>query len=519
MALHFRDDKRRRIFVPIACAAVLSIGFAGTACSGSGGDQAVQQHSSETSVEVDGVRAEFNGYTVTGLADIGLAGKDLVVTGDLPDDRAVIADGSMSLTAASPIVSIELANGSQPSAPLLLSYQLPGNARIPDDAVPVLVSQSVDGTYAIEDAALTGTTTISAELSRPSWFQFGWFDTKSFMDTAQNAVKSALGTEFPKPDCIGEGIEYATYTKSITPADNNVVWTCVEKTPGSNPAEPSATVQLSSNSPFAWEVSNDPGALWITTQDSDADNQLLWQLYAERVGDRTILTPGETVRMEFGQYVESPRSGTLRSDPELDRAAYTAWGYANALDMIPFDQGFEMVSGMLRCTQLDARDPAGFAQTGFDCLQGLAAQPLEWALSKIGVQLISNVSELLDGKSGPSSAQWTITTSTNVTATAGGAVVLGSSAGTYSEGYGTAQPEMLSLNSLCANTIARISWTSWGGQTAVGSGIQCAPAGSPDSGGPVQLIASDLGDCGGVQAYRSMSIGQSSPTIGNICME
>lgn len=47
-----------------------------------------------------------------------------------------------------------------------------------------------------------------------------------------------------------------------------------------------------------------------------------------------------------------------------------------------------------------------------------------------------------------------------------GEVVLGRADNEYSVGYGTARPATLSLNSLCANTISDITWSTWGGPEA-----------------------------------------------------
>lgn len=93
------------------------------------------------------------------------------------------------------------------------------------------------------------------------------------------------------------------------------------------------------------------------------------------------------------------------------------------------------------------------------------------------------------------------------TETNSGPVVLGRADNQYAIGYGTERPELVSLNSLCSNTISDITWTSWGGETATGTGNVCAPAGDPTSGGPTQLTATDLGDCYGVQAYRRLILG------------
>ncbi|MCZ4552168.1 hypothetical protein [Gordonia rubripertincta] len=97
-----------------------------------------------------------------------------------------------------------------------------------------------------------------------------------------------------------------------------------------------------------------------------------------------------------------------------------------------------------------------------------------------------------------------IPTFTTTTPPVSGPVVLGRADNQYAIGYGTERPELVSLNSLCGNTISDITWTSWGGETATGTGNVCAPAGDPTSGGPTQLTATDLGDCYGVQAYRRL---------------
>jgi hypothetical protein len=112
------------------------------------------------------------------------------------------------------------------------------------------------------------------------------------------------------------------------------------------------------------------------------------------------------------------------------------------------------------------------------------------------------------------------TTSTDATVTvppdvgvgdlSGPSPVLGRADNEYAVGYGTERPAVLSLNSLCANTISNIRWTSWGDDTASGTGDLCAPAGDPTSGGPVQLTAADLGECAGIRAYRQLVIADHS---------
>ena len=81
---------------------------------------------------------------------------------------------------------------------------------------------------------------------------------------------------------------------------------------------------------------------------------------------------------------------------------------------------------------------------------------------------------------------------------------------TSSTGYGTVRPSFLSISGMCANSVADVSWSSWGGSTASGSGVPCVSAGEGMDGvEPTSepLIASNPGDCNGVCAYRTLQIG------------
>ncbi|MEP9417410.1 hypothetical protein ABLE92_24130 [Gordonia sp. VNQ95] len=96
-------------------------------------------------------------------------------------------------------------------------------------------------------------------------------------------------------------------------------------------------------------------------------------------------------------------------------------------------------------------------------------------------------------------------------------LVLGQPDGAYSVGYGSVRPPTLSLSSLCANTIGNIVWESWGAPTARGTGTACRSA--SDSRVPTTLVASDVGMCGGVRGYRSLSVtlqGE-APEVRSVC--
>ncbi|WP_207837272.1 hypothetical protein [Williamsia soli] len=136
----------------------------------------------------------------------------------------------------------------------------------------------------------------------------------------------------------------------------------------------------------------------------------------------------------------------------------------------------------------------------------------------VAVAVAASVSGCGGGNGDPGEFNWSrsaaatadantaIPTFTTTAPAVSGPVVLGRADNQYAIGYGTERPELLSLNSLCSNTISDITWTSWGGETATGTGTVCAPAGDPTSGGPTQLTATDLGDCYGVQAYRRLTL-------------
>ncbi|NKT45369.1 hypothetical protein GS676_21290 [Rhodococcus hoagii] len=178
-------------------------------------------------------------------------GAPLTIADNLPAEEAVVADTSSSLAVASPVVSVSIGDGVQPGQPLRLSYELPAESERPDGVIPVLISRSANGDYRFEGAVGGENNRISADVSHLSWSQFGWFDVDAFVRSATNAVESALGTGFPKPDCVGQPVQYASQTTRITAVANDVAWTCVMTTPGSDAIEPTESVQLASNSPFA----------------------------------------------------------------------------------------------------------------------------------------------------------------------------------------------------------------------------------------------------------------------------
>ncbi len=98
---------------------------------------------------------------------------------------------------------------------------------------------------------------------------------------------------------------------------------------------------------------------------------------------------------------------------------------------------------------------------------------------------------------------------------AGSTVVLGSASamGPAALGYGTEHPDVISMGS-CPNAISHIVWQDWGSPQTHGSGLGCVQYGQPPR---YDLVASNIGTCHGVMAYRSMQISSNSPQ--DICDE
>ncbi|GAA3949654.1 hypothetical protein GCM10022231_04030 [Gordonia caeni] len=82
----------------------------------------------------------------------------------------------------------------------------------------------------------------------------------------------------------------------------------------------------------------------------------------------------------------------------------------------------------------------------------------------------------------------------------------------YAVGFGAARPAVISFGSTASSTIARITWDSWGGQTATGTGVsQLNGVGNPLS--TMSLKASDLGWCDGAWTYRKVQTATSEARL------
>ncbi|MGV9795109.1 hypothetical protein [Gordonia sp. NPDC003422] len=143
-----------------------------------------------------------------------------------------------------------------------------------------------------------------------------------------------------------------------------------------------------------------------------------------------------------------------------------------------------------------------------------SAENARYVIAGNGFQVIQNGSVVASETAigiGPAtwaSAQTAAPSSTKAAST----VVLGAATTGNETGYGTAQPSSISLGS-CSNSIDQITWTGWGDQVAFGAGVLCSTRGP---GSPVTMVASDIGMCEGVMAYRKLKIGRNTSAT-DIC--
>ena len=87
--------------------------------------------------------------------------------------------------------------------------------------------------------------------------------------------------------------------------------------------------------------------------------------------------------------------------------------------------------------------------------------------------------------------------------------VLGSSSSPNTKGYGSARPRTIDGGQDSAGIVSGVTWSSWGGSQATGSGtaLYSAPGQSAAEGTEQKatVVAADLGRCGGKPAYRKLT--------------
>lgn len=150
-----------------------------------------------------------------------------------------------------------------------------------------------------------------------------------------------------------------------------------------------------------------------------------------------------------------------------------------------------------------SRRPDGFVVVN-------AADNASYMITSDGFQLIQNGNVVTNEsavESGP--AGWAGPPPGAPAPAPASAVVLGSASamGPSSVGYGSEQPSTISMGS-CPNAISKIVWQDWGAPVAHGSGLGCVQYGDPPQ---YPLVASNIGMCQGVLAYRTLQISTNGP--------
>jgi hypothetical protein len=86
--------------------------------------------------------------------------------------------------------------------------------------------------------------------------------------------------------------------------------------------------------------------------------------------------------------------------------------------------------------------------------------------------------------------------------------VVGTSWAPAVQGYGQVEPQTISNNGGPAGLVTHITWSSWGGATAYGTGLSTwVPPGQPAVNGvqePATVVVFDLGTCAGNQSYTAV---------------
>ena len=85
---------------------------------------------------------------------------------------------------------------------------------------------------------------------------------------------------------------------------------------------------------------------------------------------------------------------------------------------------------------------------------------------------------------------------------------LGQVWGTNQRGYGTVRPATIDGGGSSTGLVENISWSSWGGPQATGTGTALwVPPGAPNAAGvrqPANIVAYNLGTCNGKPAYQAV---------------
>ncbi|WP_162958316.1 hypothetical protein [Nocardia yunnanensis] len=430
------------------------------------------------------------------------------------------------LHAFGPAVEVTLAQGrAQPAGPVHLRFTLDRaavDAQRQAGHALVVFTRSSDAAHTPDLLPAQwdeSSATLAADATHLSSFLPGWLDPAGFGKTIGDGINAALGLRFPKPDCAGNAPAGATIT--VSAVDRDVAWPCLITT------DTGYRLELNSNSGWAWLVRTSPPLGGLESHGRDLAGAIAAGIFYQtsNTARTSVMVPGDKAAIPFdADHV--PAYGQLAMDAglslvsvaldEIDAASQLFGVKFGLIDKLQSDTTklgclADVVGGIDGLSGADFAAKVGaFGKAMLDCLGelgGAAGALVIGAVAGVISALFVSVAGAVTEGAGLGTAGFTVTQTAQP--------VLGRAQDRYSVGFGSVKPSDLSINSLCDNTITAVRWDSWGGATAVGHGQACVPAGEGGGTKPVDLLASDKGDCHGSLAYRHLKATDSTPAGGD----
>lgn len=259
----------------------------------------------QTTVDANGFTATVDGATVSGpagVAPVGTSVRVRTLETPVPDTWADFAKPVASG------VTVELADGRQPDAPITISFP---DVQAAQDVF--VLSQSGDGAIeVVGEAQASGPVSVTTQHLSGFWPIL--VDISNLADKVFSAASDALQITTARPDCFVDSGEYPDLGLRISGAPTDVVWPCLTGTTGS------VALSLASNSGVAWQVATDP--VWQADPPVaySAANILALSTWRTAAGavDEVLLLPGEGVSFQS----ESPPESTtveMTVDPAMSQ--------------------------------------------------------------------------------------------------------------------------------------------------------------------------------------------------------
>ncbi|WP_336874405.1 hypothetical protein [Rhodococcus qingshengii] len=403
------ENRRRTAFRLVLLFGILTIILPSCSTESPGTSEQIP---ASAQISDEGFHIQFDELTVEGTGNSGDVGAQASV--DRNGHSTIEGNQNMLTTISDRYqVVIEDSDG-QPNAPITLRFRVDGEAvqsAIDSGGEVAVLSESAgaDIPSMVEAQFNPNDSTVTATVDHLSWFQAVIFNTNEFLNKAGQGIKEVLGTGFTKPACVGDQIKYSTYSIEISSLTDDVAWTCLRSTlPGE--LDSPQTVELHSNSPVPWVTSSDPSPLTINKTKTDSQNRTLAIAYEQLMGsDVKFLGPGDVLTLDFKQYVGSPKSGTLTRDPKLDKAAFTSWGYAHALESIssvlfPPAKVIKVLAG---CSS-EINSALDAVQAVANCGKEFGSTAISFVLSRAVVSKIYDLSAKFGLDNIPNSATWKV---------------------------------------------------------------------------------------------------------------